>query len=69
MHIKRYQTGGNVINVVRQGTIYESSGFKDRLEHMMQQMEAVGKWRLVSRDVFPHYLVDNGGSVFTNQVC
>ncbi|RUS75290.1 hypothetical protein EGW08_016956 [Elysia chlorotica] len=61
--------GGYVINVVRRETVLESPGFKDKLEPMMQQMEADGKWRLVSRVDFPDYLVDKPGVVFTHQVC
>ena len=47
----------------------DMEGFKDRLEPMMQQMEADGKWKLVSRVLFPDYLVDQGGVVFTHRVC
>ncbi|KAK3700631.1 hypothetical protein RRG08_032431 [Elysia crispata] len=43
--------------------------FKDKLEPMMQQMEADGKWKLLSRAVFSDYLVDKPGVVFTRQVC
>ncbi|KAK3772423.1 hypothetical protein RRG08_031444 [Elysia crispata] len=61
--------GGYVINVVREETVTEIEGFKDKLEPMMQQMEADGKWKLLSRLVFPDYLVDKPGVVFTHQVC
>ncbi|GFS13099.1 Williams-Beuren syndrome chromosomal region 27 protein [Elysia marginata] len=61
--------GGIIVNVVRQETVNEIEGFKDRLEPMMQQMEADGKWKLVSRVLFPDYLVDQGGVIFTHQVC
>ncbi|KAK3772358.1 hypothetical protein RRG08_031382 [Elysia crispata] len=61
--------GGYIVNVLRQETVEEIEGFKDKLEPMMHQMEADGKWKLLSRVVFPDYLVDQGGVVFTHQVC
>ncbi|GFR97993.1 Williams-Beuren syndrome chromosomal region 27 protein [Elysia marginata] len=61
--------GGYIINVLRQETVEKIEGFKDKVEAMMQQMEADGKWKLLSREVFPDYLVDQGGVVFTHQVC
>ncbi|RUS84366.1 hypothetical protein EGW08_007898 [Elysia chlorotica] len=61
--------GGIIVNVVRQETVNEIEGFKDRLEPMMEQMEKDGKWKLVSRVLFPDYLVDQGGVIFTHQVC
>ncbi|RUS81039.1 hypothetical protein EGW08_011205 [Elysia chlorotica] len=45
--------GGYIINAMRQETVEEIDGFKDKLEPMMQQLEADGKWRLLSRLVFP----------------
>ncbi|GFO19646.1 ubiquinone/menaquinone biosynthesis c-methyltransferase ubie [Plakobranchus ocellatus] len=61
--------GGYVINIVRQETVNDIEGFKDRLEPMMSEMEKAGKWKFVSRVLFPDYLVDQGGVIFTHQVC
>ncbi|GFO19647.1 Williams-Beuren syndrome chromosomal region 27 protein [Plakobranchus ocellatus] len=59
--------GGYIINIVRQETVNDIEGFKDRLEPMMSEMEKDGKWKLVSRVLFPDYLVDQGGVIFTHQ--
>ena len=42
--------------------------YKDRLEPLMSDLEAKGRWTLVSRSVVPKYSFDNNGVVIVFKV-
>lgn len=60
--------GGKIVIVMRQEYLEYVGDYKDALEPLMQQLEADGKWDLISRTVVPNYSFNKNGVVFKFQV-
>jgi len=43
--------------------------YRDRLEPLMDRMEAEGSWRRLERRVFPGFFLDKEGILWKYQVC
>ncbi|KAJ8316980.1 hypothetical protein KUTeg_004884, partial [Tegillarca granosa] len=65
--IRIVKPGGKIIIVMRQEYLEYVGDYKDALEPLMQQLEADGKWDLISRTVVPNYSFNKNGVVFKFQ--
>ena len=58
-----------IVLVTREQHLHSVEEYKGRLEPLMDQLEAEGKWKKIERTIFKGFFLDKDGIMWKYQVC
>ncbi|XP_060585644.1 methyltransferase-like protein 27 [Ruditapes philippinarum] len=66
--VRVVKPGGRIVLVTREQHLYTVAEYKDRLEPLMDRLEAEGKWKKLERKIFKGFFLDKDGIMWKYQV-
>lgn len=67
--VRVVKPGGRIVLVTREQHLHTVDEYKDRLEPLMDRLEAEGKWKRLTRKIFKGFFLDKDGIMWIYQVC
>lgn len=64
----RFIIGGRIVLVTREQHLQAVDEYRDRLEPLMDRLEAEGKWKKIERKIFKGFFLDKDGIMWKYQV-
>lgn len=67
--VRVVKPGGVIVLVTREQHLQTVDEYRDRLEPLMDRLEAEGKWKKLERRIFKGFFLDKDGIMWKYQVC
>lgn len=67
--IRVVKPGGIIVIVTREQHLQTVEMYKDKLEPLMEELEAQGRWKRLERKIFSGFFLDKDGVMWKYQVC
>lgn len=66
--VRVVKPGGRIVLVTREQHLHTVDEYKDRLEPLMDRLEAEGKWKKIARKIFKGFFLDKDGIMWKYEV-